>query len=66
MLLERMKANGIKTKKVCNSLKEEVNKRLQILTQTQLNDTNLIKAINTNVIPVAAYPMKFCIYQGGA
>ena len=28
-----------------------------MLTKTELNDNNLIKAINTKVIPVAAYAM---------
>ena len=38
-------ADGIKTKKVYNRVKEEINRRLQILTKTELNDKNLIKAI---------------------
>ena len=31
-----------------------------MLTKTELNDKNLIKAINVKVIPVAAYPMNVC------
>ena len=31
-----------------------------MLTKTKLNDKNLIKAINTKEIPVAAYPMNVC------
>ena len=31
-----------------------------MLTQTESNDKNLIKAINTKVIPVVAYPMNVC------
>ena len=33
-----------------------------MLTKTELNDKNLIKAINVKVIPVAAYPMNVCIF----
>ena len=50
--------DGIKTKEVYNRVKEEINRRLQMLTKTELNDKNLI--INTKVIPVAAYPMNVC------
>ena len=31
-----------------------------MFTKTELNDINLIKEINTKVIPVAAYPMNVC------
>ena len=31
-----------------------------MLAQTESNDKNLIKAINTKVIPVVAYPMNVC------
>ena len=31
-----------------------------MLKKTELNNRNLIRAINTKVIPVAAYPMKVC------
>ena len=53
-------ADGIKTKDVYNRVKGEVNRRLQMLTKTELNDKNLIKVINTKVIPVAVYPMNVC------
>ena len=53
-------ADGIKTKEVYNRVKEEINRRLQMLTKTELNDKSLIEAINTKVIPVAAYPMNVC------
>ena len=53
-------ADGIKTKEVYNRVKEEINRRLQMLTKTELNDKNLIKAINTKVVPVKAYPMNVC------
>ena len=49
--------DGIKTKEVYNRVKEEVNRRLQTLTKVELNDKNLINAINTKVIPVVANPM---------
>ena len=35
-------------------------KRLKLLTKSELNDQNLIQAINSKVIPVAAYPMNVC------
>ena len=50
-------ADGIKTKKVFERVKGEVNKRVKILTTIELNGVNLVRAINTNVIPVAAYSM---------
>ena len=31
-----------------------------MLTETELSDKNLVKAINIKVIPVAAYPMNVC------
>ena len=52
--------DGIKTKEVYNRVKEGINRKLQMLTKTELNDKNLIKTINTKVIPVAAYPMNVC------
>ena len=53
-------ANGIKTKKVFERIKGEVNKMVKMLTNTKLNDVNLVRAINTKVIPVAAYSMNVC------
>ena len=55
----------IKTKKVFERVKGEVNKRVKIMTNTELNDVNLVRPINTKVIPVAAYPMKVCKFNGG-
>ena len=52
-------ADGIKTKKVYERVKE-VTKRLKLLMKSELNDENLIQAINSKVIPVAAYPMNVC------
>ena len=40
-------------KEVHNRVKEEISR-------TELNDKNLVKAINAKVIPVAAYPMNVC------
>ena len=33
---------------------------MNIIARTELNDKNLVKAINTKVMPVAAYPMNVC------
>ena len=53
-------ADGIKTKKVFERVKGEINERVKMLTNTDLNDVNLVRAVNTKGIPVAAYPMNFC------
>ena len=47
----------IKKKEVYNRVKEEIIRIINIITRTELNDKNLVKAINTKVIPVAAYRM---------
>ena len=52
--------DGIKAKEVYARVKEVVTRRLEILTKTELNDKNLIRVINTKVIPIAAYPMNVC------
>ena len=52
--------DGIKTKAVYERVKEEVTKRVKMLTKTELNDANLIKAINVKVIPIATYAMNVC------
>ena len=49
--------DGIGTKAVYERVKEEVKKRVKMLTETELNGTNLIKAINMNLIAVATYVM---------
>ena len=51
-------ANEIKTKKVFEWVKDKVNKRVKMSTNPELNDVNLVYAINAKVIPVAAYPIK--------
>ena len=58
-------ADGSKTKKVFEQVKGKVSKRVKMLTNTELNDVNLVRAINTKVIPVAAYPMNVCKFTGG-
>ena len=58
-------AGWIKTKKVFERVKGEVNKRVRMLTNTELNDVNLVRSINMKVIPVAAYPMNICKFTGG-
>ena len=50
-------AHGIKRKEVYYRLKEEISRRMNIITRTELNEKNLVKAINTKVISVAAYPV---------
>ena len=58
-------ADGIKTKKDLELVQGEVNKRVKILTSTELNNVNLVRAINTKLIPVAAYPMNVCKFTDG-
>ena len=53
-------AYWIKTKKFFERVKGEDNKRVKMLTNTEVNYVNLVRAINTKVIPVAAYPMNIC------
>ena len=58
-------ADGIKTKIVFERIKEEVTKRVRMLVNIELNDANLISAIDAKVIPVAAYPMNVCKFNNG-
>ena len=53
-------ADEIKRKEVYNRVKEEISRRMNIITRTELNDKNLVKAINTKVIPVTAYSINVC------
>ena len=46
--------DGSKTKKIFERVKGEMNERVKMLTNTDLNDVNLVCAVNTKVIPVAA------------
>ena len=59
------KVDRMKTKKIFERVKGEVNKRVKMLTNTELSDVNLVHAINTKVIPVAAYPINVCKLTGG-
>ena len=56
-------ADGIKTKEVFERIKTEAENRLELLIKTELNDRNLMKAINSKVIPVAAYPVNVCRFS---
>ena len=46
-------------------VKNEVKKRTKMLLETELNDANLIRAINEKVIPVVVYPMNVCQFNKG-
>ena len=50
----------IDVKRVMTRVKEEIRRRLEHLVKQQLNDRNLMKAINCRIIPVAGYVMKVC------
>ena len=63
--LGKEQAHGIKTQKVFERVKGKVRKRVKMLTHTILNDVNLLRAINTKKILVAAYPINFCEFNGG-
>ena len=41
-------------------VKIELIRKLELLTKTELNDENLMTAINSKVVPVAAYTMNIC------
>ena len=56
--------DGIKANKVFKRLKGEVSKMVKMLTSIKLYDVNLVRAVNTKVIPVAAYPMNMCKFAG--
>ena len=58
-------ADGIKTKRVYERVKHEVTKRVRMLINTELNDINLVCAINVKMISVAAYPMNVCKFSNG-
>ena len=55
--------DGIETKRVYERVKHEVTKRVRMLINTELDDINLVRAINAKVIPVAAYPMNVCKFS---
>ena len=45
-------ADGIQTKTVFERVKGDVSKRVKMIANSELNDANLIKAINMKVIPL--------------
>ena len=49
--------DGITTKVVFKRVKSRVEKTVKMLVNTEFNDRNLISAINTKIISVAAYSM---------
>ena len=53
-------ANKIDAKRVMERVKTKIRKMLDHLTELNLNDQNLMKAINCRVIPVAGYLMNVC------
>ena len=57
-------ADSIKTKIVCERVKNEIKKRTKMLVETELNDANL-PAVNEKVILVGAYPMNMCQFNKG-
>ena len=58
-------AGRLKVKVVFETVKSELEKRVKLLVNTELNYTNLISAINVKVIPVAAYSMNNCKFSKG-
>ena len=53
-------ADKIDVKRVMDRVKKEIRRRLGHLTGLNLNDKNLMKAINCRVIPLAGYEMNVC------
>ena len=53
-------ADKIDVKRVMERVKKEIRKRLDHLMGLNLNDKNLMKAINCRVIPIAGYVMNVC------
>lgn len=58
--LEIKQTNGIKMKEEYNKVKQEISRRMNMTTRTELNEKNLGKTANAKVIPVAAYPRNVC------
>ena len=57
--------NKIDVKKVMQRVKKAIAKRLEQLIEVNLNDENLVKAINSRVVPVAGYVMNVCNLRKG-
>ena len=55
----------MKSKVVFKHVKSEVEKRIKMLVNTELNDTNLISAINFKIIPFAVYSINVCKFSKG-
>ena len=58
--LRYKQADKIDVKRVMEIVKKEIRKRLDHLMGLNLNDKNLMKAINCQVIPIAGYVMNVC------
>ena len=58
-------ADGVKAEAVFERIKSEISKRVKLLTKTEVNDANLIQAINKIVLPVAAYTTNVCKFSTG-
>ena len=58
-------ADSIKTKNAFERVKHKVKKRTKMFVETELNDANLMCAINEKVIPAAAYQMNVCQFNKG-
>ena len=56
-------AAQIDTQAVYKRVSTEMDKRIKLLTSTELYERNMIKAINTRVIPVASYVMNVCEFN---
>lgn len=52
-----------KKEKVLERVVLEMEKRVKMLTELELYDRNMIRAINCRVIPVAGYPMNVCKFS---
>ena len=52
--------NGVKVKTIIKRVKSEMEKRMSKLLDSGLSEKNLMRAINSYVIPVAAYVMNVC------
>ena len=63
--LGKQQVDKIKTKKVFERVKRKVNKRVKMLTNTELNDVTLVRAVNMKAIPVADYPINVCKFTDG-
>ena len=63
LLLGCEQAEQIDTDLVYKRVKAEMDKRMKSLTLMELYGRNLIKTINTRVVPVASYVMNVCDFN---